>query len=183
MKKIILTTTVILITLASQAQIKLNLGGGYYGETLTYPGVILQLEREVHQSEKFSTPMMVDLGFYNHPRSHSAVFTDVLFGTRRYFENRLFIEHYLGVGVMLTRYSDEVWTVTEEGDPRYISNWANADLSPSITLGIGYDFSNDQALNRQIWLRPKMNWQLPFNGLANPHIAIQFGFSYTLKSK
>ena len=48
MKKIILNIIVIFITNNLNAQSRLNIGGGYFGETITHPGLVLELEYETN---------------------------------------------------------------------------------------------------------------------------------------
>ena len=125
----------------------------------------------------------MNLGFYKHARSHSALFTEVLYGNRRYFKSGIFLEHALGLGIMFSFYPEEVWHVDELGSITRVSNSANPDFSPSVTLGVGYNFGKEQGIDQLLWLRPRISWQLPYNNISHPHLALQIGYSQTIQSK
>lgn len=168
----------------SNAQTKLNMGIGYFGETVTYPGVIGEIEYENFHTDKFSTPLRVNIGFYNHPRSHNAIFLDFHQGFRRYFKNQnWFFEQNIGIGTMLSFYNENVWHVDDDGNSALVSNTGNWDFMPSVTLGFGKNITPKKETAIYVWLRPKIYWQYPFNNLANVHTALQIGFSYNLKTK
>ena len=124
-KTILLVSTLFVFHLTSNAQTKFNVGGGYFGENITYPGVIGEFEYEKFHTDKFSTPLKINIGFYNHPRSHSALFLDLHEGFRRYTKNqRWYIEQSIGIGAMFSFYNEDVWHVDENGnvlqDSRYL---------------------------------------------------------------
>jgi hypothetical protein len=62
-----------------------------------------------------------------------------------------------------------------------VSSFGNFDVMPSIELGLGYRFLQAGAGNSLIYLRPKVYWQIPFNNLAAPHVAVQVGYTHTVK--
>ncbi|MFY0644323.1 MAG: hypothetical protein JXR19_07635 [Bacteroidia bacterium] len=166
----------------TQAQTSKALAVGYFGETLTYPGIVLEYEHEIIQSEKVSLVFRSDLGYYNHMRNHQAFFIDQHIGIRRNIGQRMFIEHSLGLGVMFPFLNAPVYSVTEQGEVVESSKVMNPDFMPSFSMGLGYDFNS--TTNRDaIWVRPKMFWQYPYNTLALPHVAIQIGFTHTFNTK
>ncbi|MFC2090362.1 hypothetical protein ACFLT1_06255 [Bacteroidota bacterium] len=172
---IILTT----VSLQSNAQKLLNGGLGYFGETGVYPGVVLELEYEQFRSESLSTFSRANVGYYAHPRSHSAVFADIHQGLRRSFSSGIVLESSIGLGVMFSFYNEEVYKLAESGEFEETSRIAKPDLMPSFTLGLGYDFSGDREKRRMAWVRPKMFWQYPYNTLAFPHLSLQIGYTHT----
>lgn len=166
----------------SRAQSIHSAGIGYFGETLTYKGVVMEYEFERIQSQNVSLVFRSDAGFYNHPRNHQAFFVDQHIGVRRNLNSHLFTESAIGIGVMLPRLNSPVYRLNDQGELVNSRKFLDPDFMPSITLGIGYDF--DTSSNRNaIWLRPKMFWQYPYNTLPLPHVAVQLGFSHTIKSK
>ena len=180
MKKAILYSIFMLaISFHLDAQSLLSGGIGYFGETGVYPGLVLELEKETYQSDQLSTPFRINLGYYSHPRNHAAFFMDIHYGLRRTLNNGIMLESSVGVGVMLSYYSEEVYEISEASDFTKASRLANPDFMPSITLGVGYDFSNYREKRRMIWARPKMFWQFPYNSLALPHLALQLGYTHT----
>ena len=177
----ILLIMLFLISFSSEVLPQMNAGVGYFGETGVYPGVVLEIEREPFHTPRFSTPFRADLGFYTHPRSHHALFLDVHQGIRRSFSNGLMVESSVGVGVMLSFMPETVYTVDDSGNVSTTSKMQNPDLMPSVTLGIGYDLNKDPVKRDLIWIRPKIFWQYPYNSLALPHLALQIGFTHTIK--
>ncbi len=182
MKKILFLTCILIgIQSALMAQTNLKLGVAGLTETVVYPGFVFEFEIEKMQTENISLPLRFDIGFYNHPRNHKAVFLDIHQGFRRYFKSGLVLENAFGIGVILPFYSETVWEVNEEGNVAETSNFAGVDFIPSITLGIGYKVSKSK--NNMIFFRPKIFWQFPFNGKALPHSTFQLGYVHTFKTK
>jgi len=167
--------------LTVQAQQHHSLAVGYFGETLTYPGIVLEYDYELVQSDKVSLVSRSDLGYYNHPRNHQAFFIDQHLGLRRNIGKHMFIENSLGIGVMFPLLNAPVYKVNEQGEVESSSKTMNPDFMPSFSMGIGYDF-NSSPQRDAVWIRPKVFWQYPYNTLPLPHIAIQIGFTHTLKS-
>ena len=165
----------------SFAQTNLNVGGGYFGHTITHPGVVLEFEIEKRYSEKASLPLRVDLGFYSHPRNHYGLFLDFNFGFRQYFKSGLFLEESIGIGILETILnSDGVYEVDQEGTVSKASRFNEPDLMPSITFGIGYNLTKGSEKQNLIWLRPKIFWQYPHKTTSTFNPALQFGFTHQL---
>lgn len=61
---IILICSLALVAQSHAQQNRINLGGGYFGQTLAYPGFVLELESERAFSDKAALPKRLDLGFY-----------------------------------------------------------------------------------------------------------------------
>ena len=168
------------ITFQAEAQRLVNVSAGYFGETGVYPGAVLGLETEEYRSEQWSTTSGLDLGYYNHPRAQGAFFLDIHKGLRRTTGSGIMLESNIGLGVLLSYFNEEVYTMNERGTIGETSRWANPDLMPFITLGLGYDLLKDKALRRMLWVRPKIFWQFPYNQLALPHLSLQIGYTHTL---
>lgn len=167
---------------AVHAQNNHSIGAGYFGETLTHPGVVLEYEFESPQSAKYAILSRSDVGYYNHPRNHRAFFIDHHIGMRHNIGSRMFMEHAIGVGVMFPMLNAPVYKVDEQGHISESSKRLNPDFRPSVTLGLGYDLNPNEERDA-IWVRPTMFWQYPYNTLALPHVAMQFGFTHTFKTK
>ena len=134
--------TAILIACSSIVfgQTRLNVGGGYFGHTLSYPGIVLEAELEKMFSENASIPIRADLGFYVHPRNQYGLFFDLSAGFRQYFNSGLFVEESIGAGFLQAfLYSDGVYEVNDEGVvtegsrriPNNCMNWLD-----SVTWGV-----------------------------------------------
>lgn len=176
----LLTLLIALLGNLTFAQTARNASVGYYGQTLTHPGIVLGYEMEKIHSDKASTPLRLDVGIYTHPRNHVGVFLNLNYGVRRYFQSGLFLEESIGLGVLGTILNgDAVFKVGEDGNVTEASRFNTPDLMPSLTLGIGYDLSKNERRN-MIWLRPTLYWQFPHKTTANFTPALQIGFTHQL---
>jgi len=183
MKKILLTITIITgLSLSLKAQDNIKIGAGYFGQTVTYPGLVLEFEKEEMHSEKASMPVRFDIGIYYHKRHTTGVFAEVNYGFRRYFKSGIFLEESIGFGVMQTMLSgDAVYQVDDNGNVTESNRFNKPDLMPSISLGLGYDLSKGKEKKTLVWLRPKIYWQFPerTSSVFNP--AVQFGVTHRIK--
>ncbi|MFC2090367.1 hypothetical protein ACFLT1_06280 [Bacteroidota bacterium] len=160
------------------AQTHLKAGIGYYGETVVNPGVVLDFEYEKHQSEDFSLPLRVNLGFHSTP-DFNAFSIDLHKGFRKTFKNGLFIEQSIGIGMINKSFknsdywfADKYFSVIPHGNKPV---WG---LMPSVTFGAGYQIAEAGIL----WIRPKVYWDLGYRGLYIPYTAIQLGYTHTFKT-
>ena len=185
MKKIFLIS-ILLVSLFSvtYSQTNLNIGGGYFGHTVTHPGVVVEFELEKMYSEKASIPIRMDMGFYSHPRNHNGLFLDLNIGFRRYYKSGLFLEESIGVGVLQRILNaDGVFEVDAEGNVTEVSRFDAPDFMPSLTLGIGYNLTKNKETQNLIWLRPKIFWQYPHKTSSTFNPAVQVGFTHELSGK
>jgi hypothetical protein len=182
MKTTLITIAILVLYFtATGAQTRFNLGGGYFGQTLTHPGVVLEFEMEHSYSERASLPVRIDLGAYVHPRSHYGLFLDVNAGFRQYFKSGLFVEEGIGAGIFQSwLHSDQVYEVGDDGMINETSRINPSDFMPSLTLGLGYNLTKDSEKRNLIWLRPKVYWQVPYKTTCTYNFAVQLGFTHTL---
>lgn len=167
---------------STHAQTNINIGGGYFGHTITHPGVVVEFELEKMYSEKVAIPIRIDLGFYSHPRNHDGIFLDGNFGFRQYYQSGLFLEESIGVGAMATFLNaDGVFEVNENGNASEIGKFSTIDFIPSITLGIGYNLTKKKEVHNLIWVRPKIFWQIPHKTSSTFNPILQIGFTHQLK--
>jgi len=185
MKNIYLIIIAICFTsLGGFAQTHVNIGGGYFGQTITHPGFVMEAELEHMFSEHVSLPVRLDAGYFVHPRNHSGLFLDLNAGFRRYFISGLFLEESVGVGVLQSfLHSDAVYQVDESGNVSEASRANPVQFMPSLTLGIGYNLTKDSGTRNLIWLRPKLYWQVPHKTLSTYNFAVQVGFTHTIRSR
>ncbi|MGW8314929.1 MAG: hypothetical protein ACWGNV_04955, partial [Bacteroidales bacterium] len=157
----------VLLSTGLRAQTHLNLGGGYFGQTLSHPGLVLELELENSFSERASLPVRFDIGTFVHPRNHYGLFFDASFGFRQYFRSGLFVEEGIGAGIFQSwLHSDQVYEVDDAGVVSETSRINPPDFMPSLTLGLGYNLTRDSGKRNLIWLRPKIYWQVPHKTTA-----------------
>ena len=182
MKRIYICILVLVgAVMGASAQTRLNIGGGYFGKHASYPGFVLEAEREQMFSERASLPVRLDVGLYVHPRNHTGLFIDLNAGFRRYFKSGLFLEESVGIGILETfLQSDAVYSVDENGQVSEASRANPVDFMPSLTLGLGYNLTRASGKQNLIWLRPKVYWQVPHKTLSTYNFALQLGFTHTI---
>jgi hypothetical protein len=185
MKKFIYIIIAICITsVGVDAQTNINIGGGYFGHTITYPGLVLEAELERMFSENASLPIRLDVGYYVHPRYNSGVFADLNAGFRRYYNSGLFLEESVGIGVLQSfLHSDAVYQVDDSGIVSEASRANPVAFMPSITLGIGYNLTQGSGKQNLIWLRPKIFWEVPHKTTSTYNFALQVGFTHTISTR
>ena len=185
MNKIYIAITGIFMAVAGlDAQTNLNIGGGYFGQTATYPGMVVEAELEYMFSEQASLPLRLDMGLYVHPRHSTGVFIDLNAGFRRYFKSGIFLEESVGMGVLETfLQSDAVYSVDDAGNVAEDSRANPVQFMPSLTLGAGYNLTRGSGKQNLIWLRPKIYWQVPHKTISAYNFALQVGFTHTIASR
>jgi hypothetical protein len=185
MKKLIYIIIAICITsVGVNAQTNINIGGGYFGQTATHPGFVIEAELEHMFSENASLPIRLDAGYYVHPRNHSGLFLDLNAGFRRYYKSGLFLEESVGVGILQSfLHSDAVYQVDDSGIVSEGSKAIPVEFMPSFTLGIGYNLTKGTGKQNLVWMRPKIYWQVPYKTLSAYNFAIQVGFTHTIRTK
>ncbi|MGW8314931.1 MAG: hypothetical protein ACWGNV_04965 [Bacteroidales bacterium] len=166
-----------------RTQSLLNAGIGYFGEGLTSPGVVLEVEYEKRLTDDFSLPWRGDVGYHNTPDYHAFI-VDIHKGFRKYWNSGLFVEQSVGAGIITKSFKEE--------DYWYRDTYANSiphgnhmiwGFMPSVTLGAGYNLSKGNQISDLLWIRPKIYWDLGFRGLHLPYFALQAGYTHTFKSK
>jgi hypothetical protein len=185
MKKIYISILLIhMAIMGLDAQRHVNIGGGYFGQTITYPGLVLEVEMEHMFSERTSLPLRMDVGFYVHPRQSTGVFLDLNAGFRRYFKSGLFLEESVGLGLLQSfLHSDAVYAVDDSGNVSETSRSNPPEFMPSVTFGVGYNLTQGSGKQNLIWLRPKLYWQVPHKTVSAFNFALQVGFTHTISTR
>jgi hypothetical protein len=184
MKKTLLSLVMIISFGNIYSQSRLNIGGGYFGHTITHPGMLLEMEYETNISPTLSLPLRVDVGYYSHPRNRNGLFIDAHYGFRRYFKSGLFLEESIGIGVLGSALNEDVFTVDGNGVVSETTKLNPLQFTPSLTLGIGYNLTrNEEKSLKLIWLRPKISWEIPHKTTASFGPALQLGFTHQIRKK
>lgn len=166
-----------------QGQTYFKVGGGYYGENVTNPGVVLEFELEKLYTEDFSLPLRADMGYHSNP-DFNAFIIDLHKGFRKYFKSGLFLEQSLGAGVIIKTFKEEdYWFVDQFAYTIPHGNGAILGFMPSVTAGAGYNISKNSEWSNLVWIRPKVYWDLGFRSLHLPYFALQAGYTHTFKIK
>jgi hypothetical protein len=183
MKRISLIFALLLgLVITGSAQKRWNLGAGYFGQQITYPGAVLQLEYEAFTNKTLSLPLRFEAGFYNHNNSYNVVTLDIHRGFRKYVSDQLFLEQGFGAGVMLSFYRENFWHEHEDQTLTFFTSTPVIDFMPSTTLGLGYNLSKDNSSSRLLWCRSKISWQLFNRELSRPYFGLMIGYTHSFKS-
>lgn len=153
-----------------------KISGGYFGEMISHPGVSVAVEKEKVYAGKAGVSSYLELGYYHHPRNHDSWFIGINHGLKQYSGKSFFTEQYLGIGMIADYYNEDIWHIDDNGNAARVSKFGNFNFMPSVILGAGYLKGR-----YSFWVRPRLFWQLPYNNLALPHLAVQAGFSFTFK--
>ncbi len=163
----------------------ISVGGGYYGETIFHPGVLLQAERDHRLSNRISVPLRFDVGYYMHKRSHESLFVDVATGLRIHLgrQTRAYVGIGGSLGLMNNWYNSDsgVYEVGDDGLVSKASNFAGSFFAPAANLEFGYHLTKDKV--NSIWFRPKFTAQIGVNEKTLWHYAFEIGYSYTFKKR
>jgi len=184
MKRIILVMALVAgFNSLSQAQSTLKAGLGYYGVNSGNIGIVAEFEYEKYYSESFSLPLRADLGYYITP-DYNTLFLEVHKGFRHYFNSGFFVEQSLGIGIHSNSYTVEsIYYLDDYGSSVRYRDGLNPGISPSVTLGAGYNITHQKETENLVWIRPKAFWNLGLRGLNLPYFALQVGYSRTFKTK
>lgn len=172
-----------LFTLSLQAQddLNYNVGSAYYGDGLSNPGLMLELEREKFQSSNFSFLYRADLGYF-YAGDYQAAFLELQHGYRYHFSSGLYFDQTLGLGILDTWFdTDAPFLYHDFVGYTNVNPNGNLTLAPSVSVGLGYSFNSVNKSARSIWIRPKAYWNQGFSRLHHPFFVVQLGFSITLK--
>lgn len=181
---LIITINLFLLSNELKAQTNMNVGGGYYGQTATHSGFVLEFGLEQVHSEKVTTPFRVDFGFFHHPRNHNGLFADANYGFRYKFKSGLYLEESLGAGILMSFLnSDGIYEVDDNGNVSEGSRFSTLDFMPSITLGLGYYIDKNGENKNHFWFRPKLYWQYPHKTTSTYNFVLQLGFTHKLSKK
>lgn len=160
---------------------KIGMVLGYYGETVTHPGINIGVEYYPHQSEKYQMILSVNGGAYVHARNNKAFFIRGQWGQRVCFDNGIFIDQFLGIGYMHQfTHGGELYEVLPNGAVVETPDSGQPFFMPSVSFGAGYDFSKNGDSRLSVYLRPELFWKAPFNGYYLTNIAINTGVIFKL---
>ncbi|MGB3777401.1 MAG: hypothetical protein WA960_03520 [Tunicatimonas sp.] len=154
----------------------INITLGYYGETITHPGLMVGVEYAPVTSGKYQMLLALNVGGYVHKRNNTSFFIRGQWGQRVTFGNGLFVEQFLGLGYLHQfSHGGELYEVLPGGAVVETPDRGQPKFMPSVTLGTGYDFSKKGIANVSIYLRPELFWKAPFNGYYLTHPALSTG--------
>jgi hypothetical protein len=160
---------------------KTKLTEGYYGETLTHPGMVFGLEHYVYGNDRYQMILSANVGGYEHPRNNTSLFVRGQWGQRVTFKSSFFVDQFIGLGYLHHFASGgKIYDVLPNGAIVEIANNGRSMIMPSVALGGGYDLAKQTGLNLMIYVRPELFWKAPFNGYYLTHFALNVGLIFKM---
>jgi hypothetical protein len=161
---------------------RFSFSAGYLGYKLANPGLQLGVEKHLATTNNFNVIGGLLLNYYNESKVQSAVGLHARIGQRYTAGFGLFLETYLGIGVQQTFFTNQTYEYNAGVSTIKETKTSKPSLSPSITLGLGYDFNKKMDLPIKWYLRPSFYWIYPErNLLLQTSYALETGIVYTLK--
>jgi hypothetical protein len=155
---------------------------GYFGETITHPGLFAGYERNLMPSNRYQLFLSFTLGGYAHRRNHTGLFSEVQLGQRLNFRSGLLLEQSIGIGYLHTLLNGgPVYEVNADGAVSKSRNPGRSHVMPSVSLGFGWNVARSENLPLLLFVRPRVFWQYPFNNYALPHLALQAGLTKVIR--
>ena len=153
-----------------------NLKIGYYGETITHSGLALGFEYIPISHQNYQMVFGLDLGGYIHRRNNTSAFIRGKWGQRITVKNGFFVDHFLGLGYLHQFvHGGALFEVLPNGAVVATPDEGQSRFMPSLSLGIGYDFSKNTNADLSFYLSPELFWKAPFNGYYLTHFALNTG--------
>jgi hypothetical protein len=158
-----------------------------------YPG--LRIGAEMPLSEKVITKdgkivktkeraTQLSLGFYHHKGFHTNFFLSSEYIFRRVKPKGFFTEFKPGLSLSRTFLGATAYEVSENGSVDKVNAAGNFYFMPSISFGMGKDFSKtDSKLPWSIYTNFNLAGLLPYNGLILPVLSLEVGTRFRLSDK
>lgn len=198
MKKGILVMSCLLFVLILNAQNRenLSLNVGYFGESAIHPGMIIGAEYSIWEKDKTKNRWLFNrsekigpktktkqlllggnVGFYNAPNNHTAIFINSEIGYRRTNNRKgTFYGTSLGIGYLHRIYNIPTYALgTNEPDE---FNGGQAQLMTSFSVSIGRDLSYRRDLPISWYVKPTIWLATPQAHTAIPNAALDLGIRY-----
>jgi hypothetical protein len=161
---------------------RFSFSAGYLGYKLANSGLQLGVEKYLATTNNFNVIGSLQLNYYNESKVQSAIGVHARIGQRYTTGFGLFLETYLGMGVQQTFFTDKTYEYNAGASSIKETQTSKSSISPSITLGLGYDFNKQMNLPIKWYLRPSFYWVYPErNLLLQTSYALETGIVYTPK--
>lgn len=180
--KIILLLFVIPIVVDAQEPKEFRLSLGYYGETLSHPGLNIGIEYGVPNNRKEQMILSLNIGGYLHKKNNTSLFVKAHWAQRYNFNKGLFFEGAMGIGYLHhIAHGGDKFEVKPNGAIVQVKKYGNPMLMPSVGLGLGWNFfSAHQNRRLSVFVKPELFWKAPFNGYFLTHFAMNGGVIFNL---
>jgi hypothetical protein len=125
----------------------------------------------------------LNLSYYQHKGYNSALYLYPEIGYRKIKNSGFYSEVSVGAGLFHTFLSGPTYTVDDSGSVNKIAAAGSNNLAFHFSPGFGWDFSKPKpSLPLQIFIKPNLLFQYPYNGLFLKHIIIETGVNYSFSN-
>nr|HPO50234.1 hypothetical protein [Spirochaetota bacterium] len=157
----------------------------YLGETIFHPGFITSVEYIPLQNNYSKMLLIGNLGFIVHPYNYSALFFNSEIGYRFTTPLGFMFDLSIGVGYMhLWLYmaqNSSIYERDSSGNVTTAINYGYPGLSPSFSMGIGWDLSKISKAPILIFTRIYTLGRFPVNNMMFFHCSLTIGVAYFFK--
>lgn len=158
-----------------------RLGVGMQTHPMLFSGAFAEIEHSKSHNPSFNTVSRLTLGYRIQSEEHQAATLGVHRGFQLQIGKGFYTEQIVGLGIMYSFYSTRYWHENSWYNLIYTgSNARTLDVIPSVSLGLGYQFGEASDQLNQVWIRPKVFWQIPSNNPSNPYFTLQMGYSRSI---
>jgi hypothetical protein len=168
-----------LVSARARAEVRLNaISGAYFGETIFHPGLRVGADLQLLSGGRHLLLAAGNVGGYHHRGNQTGLLADVELGYRYTFDVGVQLESRIGAGYLHTFLAGTTYERDASGRFEEQSFAGRPSFAPSLTVGLGYDWSKRFGKPIGTFLRLTAFEQFPFNHSWNPHLATQLGLSY-----
>jgi hypothetical protein len=166
-QKIIFSIAIACISIKSIAQTvtkqtsRYSFNAGYISYKLANAGAQIGVEKNIATVKNFTINSGLQLNYLNESGVQSGIGLHARFGQRYTMPFGLFVESNLGLGVQNTSYTTQVFDYSSGTAIASSSKENKLSLSPSVVLGLGYDFVKYTKLPLKFYVRPAIYWLYP----------------------
>jgi hypothetical protein len=154
---------------------RFGLYAGYFGDKIANHGYLVGFENYLATTKNFNVIGAVQISNFFASQNFTAVSVLPRVGLRYTANIGLLLESYLGFGYLHRFYSYDEYDVNAQGQVISKGKASQGSATPSICLGLGYDFQKKSSLPMLFFLRGSVNYYYP-----NKHFL--FEASYALET-
>lgn len=154
----------------------LGLTAGYYGETVTHPGLLVGVEQGLGPLAGGEVLTAGHLGFYAHPGYADVRFARTELALRWKLPGAFDLEAAAGIGLMQSRAAGDLYVASSTGAPERTFDLGRPAWMPALALGVGRTW---EGLGRSFG-RLEVFGQYPYNGYLLPHAALSLGWTWRM---
>jgi hypothetical protein len=164
----------------SKAPPPLSLSVAFFGETLSHPGISVNIEYGLLNAGSYSLSLAAETGWYVHPRNHSAFFLGGGISNRLSGSSPLWCDLAL-LGAYLSSVPDgEVYSRDANGLVAPAGAPVGNKLMVLARIGAGFAIGPSSGIHVSPYLRLGVFGEYPFNGYLYPHLFVETGVEVPL---